>query len=288
MFNKAGLVLTIGLVALSQGAYSALSSGVIENDQTQMGQVIGYKSPFLLDQVHVSKKSGSIQVEAAVDDAGDEIQELKGQFIDVPAGSILTLIDQSEDGQVVTLSFDLEGMMAEGKDVSELPNLLKVRAFELSKLDLSMTEISYNEEGDGSIVIPEFLAARKKGGKAKMTYCLVDVRVFAASKACKAKIQRVPYARMGYAAYLATGGWQKISRKSWKDYPVCSACFYSGGRQDCKGGCGHTAIKINSNQWKGAGVRTRPGLPDRNGYYKGVLRRPYKFLGCLIPKHKAR
>jgi len=273
----------IGAFGLAGFAHASLNSTVEDDSQGLNNGAPLYKNPFLVDQLHVAKRSAAIQVEQAFDDDGSEIQELTGQFIDVAAGSLLSVTDESSDGRFVTLSFDLEGMMAEGKDVSELPNLVKVNAFELSKLDLSMVTETAMGDGTGEIIIPEFLAGKGKG-RAKMTYCLRDVRVFASGKNCRAKIARVSLARQGYAAYLATGDWKKISKKDWKSYPVCTACFYAGGRQDCSGGCGHTAIKINSNQWKGAGIRTVPGLPDHNGYHKGVLRRPYKFLGCIVPK----
>ncbi|NCN39968.1 hypothetical protein GW916_01835 [bacterium] len=284
--NKVKVTLIfLSTLFVSSASFAALNSTIKEGEKESTLSQVSFSSPFLLNQVYVSKQSGAIQVEEASDDSGEVMAELSGQFLDIPVGSSLSIIERSEDGRFLTLSLDLEGLMADGVDVSELPNLMKVSASELLKLNPSIVEVTSFEDGFGHFVVPEELAAKKKGGRAKMTYCLADVRIFASSKNCRAKIARVKFARQGYQAYLNTGGWKKISKKNWKDYPVCTACFYSGGRQDCKGGCGHTAIKINSNLWKGAGIRSVPGLPNRNGVVRGVLRRPYKFLGCVVPKH---
>ncbi len=284
---KSARVILVSSVFLTLNAFASLdtSSDADRADQT-IGQVSGLfakRSPFLLSQVHVSTRTASILIESATDDSGEEITELRGGQLDLPVGSMLTIVEESEDGEYATVSPDLEGMMDEGIDVSEMPNLFKIKISELSALGLQMIQLTEIDGEESDFVIPEVVAGRKKG-RAKMTYCLRDVRVYASSS-CKTKIARVAQAAHAYNAYIGTGAWTKISRKNWKDYPRCTACFYGGGRQDCKGGsCGHAAIKIDANRWKGAGVRTVPGLPDRNGTFNGVRRKPYQFHGCLVPK----
>src|SRR5690606_28380600 len=110
---------------------------------------------------------------------------------EIPVGAALNLIELSADGNHILLSLDLEGLMAEGEDVTVLPNVLSVSIEDLQKLDLSLVEITDFDGGFGSYLVPEELAGR--GGKVKMTYCLADVRVFATSK-CKAKVARPEFA----------------------------------------------------------------------------------------------
>jgi hypothetical protein len=241
-------------------------------------------------QVYSALRSGDIEVLGAVNDDGEEMAELKGQLLHIPEGSVLQFVDESEDGQEVSFSFDLEGMMADGQDVSDLPGIIKVRAADLARLSLGpirLGEIESEEGIDEDVILPEIVAGKRaKKRKSTMTYCLQDVRLWASAN-CKAKVIRTEKAADARKKYLATGAWEPINLGSkWSKYPVCTACFYGGGRQDCSGGtaCGHAAIKISANKWKGAGIRTVPGLPDRNGVFKGIKRRPYKFQGCIIPK----
>ena len=108
-----------------------------------------------------------------------------------------------------------------------------------------------------------------------MTYCLRDVRI-AARKFTAAKNipQGIPRAALAYPAYKAKG-WRPIKLSA--SVTNGTACFYGGGRRDCKGWpCGHAAIKIGKNKWKGAGIRPVPGLPNKKG-------RTYVFHGCLTP-----
>jgi hypothetical protein len=120
-----------------------------------------------------------------------------------------------------------------------------------------------------------------------MTYCLGEVRINA-KHICGQTMPMISRAANGYDAYRAAG-WKPINMGSnWSSYPKCTACFWGGGRTDCKGGaCGHTALKGGGNMWVGAGVRAVPRLSDRKGCSRSrrgkvVCRVPYKFHGCVV------
>ncbi len=274
-------------------AMASLSSGDDQQTLTDSAKNIFASSPFLLSQMHYVKRSTSILIDSATDDAGEEIVNMRGSQLDLPVGTLLTIVEQSETGEYSTLSLNIEEMIDAGVDVSGMPNLFRVKTSELNLVDLEVIQLTEIDGEEQDYVLPETVAARKKRGRAKMTYCLRDVRLFASSK-CGAKIYQTARAADAYNGYLRTGAWVKIKRGSWKAYPKCTACFYGGGRQDCRAkgskstACGHAAIKINANQWKGAGVRTVPGLPNKNGTFNGVRRKPYQFHGCLVPKKFAK
>ncbi len=118
--------------------------------------------------------------------------------------------------------------------------------------------------------------ARRRGGRrgrGGMTFCLRDVRI-AAARFTRKVPQNIPRAALAYPKYKAAG-WVPVQYSP--SNPIGTACFFGGGRRDCKGGpCGHAAIKIRANAWKGAGVRPTPFLPNRRG-------KVYSFHGCLVP-----
>ncbi len=117
--------------------------------------------------------------------------------------------------------------------------------------------------------------SRRRGGRGGMTYCLRDVRITAA-RFTRRVPQGIPMASMAYPRYKAAG-WSPISYSS--SVPIGTACFFGGGRRCGKSYCGHAAIKIGSNKWKGAGIYSSPFLNSRSG--RGRV--PYKFHGCLVP-----
>jgi len=125
------------------------------------------------------------------------------------------------------------------------------------------------------------IRVRSKNG---MTMCLAEVRVNAKS-ICGQTMPTIERASLGYDVYKAAG-WKPIAYNPSAS-PVCTACFWKGGRKDCSGGseCGHASLKIGANSWIGAGIRPQPRLPDQNGCRKKgrhmVCRVPYRLDGCL-------
>lgn len=142
---------------------------------------------------------------------------------------------------------------------------------------LRMTKAS----GGGGGVDGRVIRVRSKNG---MTMCLAEVRVNAKS-ICGQSMPTIERAALGYDAYKSAG-WKPISFNPSAS-PVCTACFWKGGRTDCSGGteCGHASLKIGANSWIGAGIRPMPKLPDQNGCSKKrgrtVCRVPYRLDGCL-------
>jgi hypothetical protein len=100
-----------------------------------------------------------------------------------------------------------------------------------------------------------------------MTYCLRDVRLTAARFTSRVP-QGIAIASEAYGPYKADG-WQPITYSS--SNPVGTACFFGGGRMCGRKHCGHAAIKISANAWKGAGVRPTPFIAGR------------PLIGCLTP-----
>ncbi|MBX2993270.1 MAG: hypothetical protein KF681_00550 [Bdellovibrionaceae bacterium] len=126
-------------------------------------------------------------------------------------------------------------------------------------------------------------------GRGGMTMCLAEVRVNAKS-ICGQTMPTIGRAAQGYEVYKAAG-WRPVEY-SPNSNPVCTACFWGGGRTDCGGqACGHAALKIRAGAWIGAGIRTPPELPNQNGCKrsvrgKKVCRVPYVRHGCLVaPGH---
>lgn len=126
-------------------------------------------------------------------------------------------------------------------------------------------------------------------GRGGMTMCLAEVRVNAKS-ICGQTMPTIGRAAQGYEVYKAAG-WRPVEY-SPNSNPVCTACFWGGGRTDCGGqACGHAALKIRQGAWIGAGIRTPPELPNQSGCKrsvrgKKVCRVPYVRHGCLVaPGH---
>lgn len=139
----------------------------------------------------------------------------------------------------------------------------------------------------GSRSAGEFLRMPSRNG---MSFCMGEVRINA-YHVCKEVMPVIGKAADGLTAYKKEK-WIPIDKgENWSAYPKCTACFWDGGRSDCKGGyCGHTALKGGRNTWIGAGERVNPRLADQNycvwkgrgkGRYK-FCRKPYKLQGCVI------
>lgn len=245
----------------------------------------------MIDHLYVVQQNSEIEILAATDADGTDRLGLKGQVLEFPVDSVLRILDISPDGQETTVALDLEGLADKGEDISQLPSEIVVRSKDLEWLRLEAAQLSTSEDdefGQEGFTYTTQLAGKGRG-KRGMTYCLQDVRLYA-GRNCGVRPPVIERAADARAVYLKTGKWVKISRRSWSAYPKCTACFYGGGRQDCgprrTTACGHAAIKTGSVNWKGAGTRKVPGLRDQN-VNRPVKRRPYKFQGCIIPKHLA-
>lgn len=147
----------------------------------------------------------------------------------------------------------------------ELEAYAMPREFKTNEREKSFAD---NDSDEDNIATQE---ARRHGGRGhrrgKMTYCLRDVRLTAA-RFTRAVPQGVPMASLAYPKYRAKG-WKPVAFSP--SNPPGTACFSGGGRSCGRRGCGHAAIKIGSNAWKGAGVRSSPWIAGR-----------YK-IGCLVP-----
>ncbi len=215
----------------------------------------------------------------------------------LPPGTEFNVMDVSADGRYVQIAIDQDiTQFNAGVDPndpmlvwvlkSELmntePQYVDMAALELFEdlgLDLDMTSEEQAWWDASGLIGP---VARKSS----MTYCLRDVRTTAVKYTAKKNIpQGIPRAAVAYPAYKAKG-WKPIKYAS--SNPNGTACFYGGGRMDCctkknskgkciaRGACGHAAIKIGANKWKGAGIRPVPQLPNKNG-------KVYIPHGCLTP-----
>lgn len=197
--------------------------------------------------------------------------------LSLTSGTEISILEESEDGQHLLIALD------EGVNPEE-PAILWVRRADLDNVSLEHIDTEalefFYDLGIGLDGLTQVVAG-------KMTYCLRDVRIEAARYTKARNIpQGIPRAALAYNAYKGKG-WKPIKYSS--KVPNGTACFYGGGRMDCcskynKAGkcikrgaaCGHAAIKIGSNKWKGAGIRPVPHLPD-------TKTKKYIFHGCLTP-----
>jgi hypothetical protein len=193
----------------------------------------------------------------------------------------VNILDVSEDGQYVQIGIDdtVIGEMNPSIDAKS-PVRAWVRVSDLLRGSLEVADTG-DDSPLASMLADEYVtdyaemdvAARgnvrayHRGhrGHGSMTYCLRDVRLAAG---CEAPKERVSAAAHAYPVYKAAG-WMPVEYST--SLPIHTACFSGGGRRDCNGPCGHAAIKIGPNAWKGAGVRRDPFIAGRN------------FIGCLAP-----
>lgn len=218
----------------------------------------------------------------------------------LPPGTEVNVLDMSADGQYVMIGIDedisqFNPALAGGDPIavwvlkSELmlaePQYVDMAAIDMFEemgidIDNTLEEQAWWDEAG-------LIGQVKKKKKSSMTYCLRDVRTTAVKYTAAKNIpQGISRAAIAYPAYKGKG-WRPI-KLSASGNPNGTACFYGGGRMDCctksnskgkciaRGACGHAAIKIGSNKWKGAGIRPVPGLPNRKG-------KVYVFHGCLTP-----
>lgn len=218
-----------------------------------------------------------------------------GSSLEISPETELSVMDLSEDGQFALIGIDEEALanFNPGVDPQE-PTIAWVSTVELPIASLALIDVEEEEskpfvsdDGESDFAANGYLDtevasrggavhARRRGGK-KMTYCLRDVRLTAAR--FTRAVPRVAAAAHAYGAYLKAG-WRPVSFS--ESAPRGTSCFSGGGRRSpgcCPGGhrrkgscaCGHAAIKIGSNTWKGAGIRHTPWISGRNP------------IGCLRP-----
>jgi len=208
-------------------------------------------------------------------------------------GTEVHILDLSPDKRFALIGIDEDGFDENNPGINGAdPVIAWVDLGELSRAGLQsvdsegieifgLSQFAQNQPSD--FVSTEVAArrggrARARGGRGRrggggMTYCLRDVRLHAARYTSRVP-QNIPMASMAYPRYKAAG-WRSVAYSP--SNPLGTACFMGGGRSCGKGKkCGHAAIKISSNAWKGAGVRPTPFLPNSDG-------KVYHFQGCLVP-----
>lgn len=208
-------------------------------------------------------------------------------------GTEFSVLKMSPDKRFVLIGIDEDGFSDNnaGTDAGQ-PVIAWISVSDLAGAGLQVVDaeaidiegLSQFAEGEPSEYITTELArrgggsARRRGGRGRrggggMTYCLRDVRLYAV-RFTRAVPQNIPMASQAYPRYRAAG-WQPVSYSP--SNPIGTACFMGGGRSCGKGRkCGHAAIKISSNAWKGAGIRPTPFLSNSRG-------KVYTFHGCLVP-----
>jgi hypothetical protein len=208
-------------------------------------------------------------------------------------GTEISILKFSDDKRFVLVGIDEDGFEINNPGIDPgQPTIAWIAVSDLDRAALQVVDVeaidieglSQFAEGEPSEYVATELArrgggsARRRGGRGRggrggMTYCLRDVRLHAA-RYTRAVPQGIPMASQAYPRYKAAG-WRPVSYSS--SNPIGTACFMGGGRSCGRGRkCGHAAIKISSNAWKGAGVRPTPFLSNSRG-------RVYSFHGCLVP-----
>lgn len=231
----------------------------------------------------------------------------KNRNINVPAnldrltmveGTEFQILKFAENGEYALIGIDEDGFSTENPGVVDSqPVVAWVRTADIAQANAQVVDIESIQmladlgisfDQDQSEYSRTDTAARKKGqarrrgGQGRggrrggMTYCLADVRIWASSKIGASKVpQGIPMASIAYPKYKAKG-WRPIAYSA--SVPVGTACFFKGGRKCGKTSrCGHAAIKIAANKWKGAGVRPTPFLRSN-----GPGRTPLVLQGCLV------
>lgn len=221
---------------------------------------------------------------------------VNGQSLLLVEGTEISILDISADKRFVLIGIDEDGFSDNNVGTDSIqPVIAWVSASDLDPAALQIIDtasidiegLSQFAEGEPSEYVTTELArrgggsARRRGGRGRrggggMTFCLRDVRLHAA-RYTRAVPQGIPMASMAYPRYRAAG-WRSVSYSP--SNPIGTACFMGGGRSCGRGRkCGHAAIKISSNAWKGAGIRPTPFLSNSRG-------RVYTFHGCLVPPGK--
>jgi hypothetical protein len=273
--------------ALSMTPITCFAADVAPEDRTR-------KVKLELDQWYRLSRTTSVIPQEASDvhgnpvDINNSVILKSGTDINVlefsPKGdyALITVEDGSEDEMDVSKEFPETAWVNITDLVYGNPTALSDDQLENESDGIAMAETNggYNDLPNGTFEVA--LIARKfhkrRGGRRAngMTYCLRDVRTAGCGNS-----PLVEYASLAYTAYKNLG-WRPIEFS--RDVPTCTACFSTGGRKSCgRIGCGHAAVKIGANKWKGAGVRPDPWLHKRKG---DKTRYEYNPVGCLVaPGH---
>lgn len=250
---------------------------------------------FLVVGVDIKKRQATIAFNLEGQDSDDEN----------PLPSEITVsLDDLNGGHSVPISFEKPGAnnaSVDADDADDQQELTFLEQMGISNTDFAgpgrarrarrgralRTEAAPDGRVSGRVV-----RVQSKNG---MSMCLTEVRINAGT-ICGQVMPKTERAADGYNLYKGAG-WTPTAFDPDAS-PICTACFWKGGRTDCSGGteCGHASLKIGDknsrggNQWIGAGIRPIPQLPDHEGCSKKhghtVCRVPYELEGCLVaPGH---
>jgi hypothetical protein len=275
---------------------------------------------------YTAEKEFSLKPSDAIGTDGRALGELVGRDYKVLRGTDINIVNIDEQNKKVEIAFNNEGQDPQNKE--KLPFSLTVDMRDLNPAILSKIQFDESDEfpdddeeqlsgvdeilevarngrrgarvrARNGVTRPRTSVSRASGtaagrvirvyGRGGMTMCLAEVRVNSKS-ICGQTMPTIARAAQGYEVYKAAG-WRPVEY-SPNSNPVCTACFWGGGRTDCGGqACGHAALKIRDGAWIGAGIRTPPELPNQSGCKrsvrgKKVCRVPYVRHGCLVaPGH---
>lgn len=231
------------------------------NPALQFVSSVGVKTTENLELNKWYSATRSATLEALEDQSGENLNVSTNPVV-LTQGSQFNIMDIK--GNAVLIGID-DDMDSEPK-LTWVPLQQLLVAFP-EAIDTDKVEANASFDDDG--MIGTSLEASRHHGRRRggMTYCLRDVRLTAA-RFTRRVPQGIPMASMAYPRYRAAG-WRPTSYGSHN--PVGTACFFGGGRSCGRKACGHAAIKISSNAWKGAGVRPTPFIGGRY------------MIGCLVP-----
>lgn len=259
------------------GSTTSSVTGIARNQSTALAQ----------DEWLTLRRTISVRL---LEEVGGEPNVNTGdrQDLTLVEGTELQILKISADGRVAYIGLD-EDISEDNPGVNGAdPVLASVDLAELQRGKLAAVDVEGIEVLGTSVALDsqdEYVRtdvaarrgghARRRGGRGRrggMTYCLRDVRLTAARYTHKVP-QGIPYASIALPRYVAAG-WRRVPPSAWSSAPIGTACFSGGGRSCGRAKCGHAAIKIGPNTWKGAGIRPTPWLPGRNAQ------------GCAIPPGK--
>lgn len=328
------MVMTLSsLTPDAEGALSNVSGPATRTpvQRSSVDQAPLMTSQFVANEWYSLERSVMVRPFEVVNQEGEVDVTMSGQVFTLEKGTDFTVVEVKGRGDRLVIGFNLEGQ--DNLEENRLPMQIEVEARELMNgrptfLEFDLLDDSDNDEfasdqelaeAEGEDVMSETdvagrsRARRSRGGvRAKkkfvigrgtgrvirvpsrngMTYCLAEVRLNSKS-ICGQTMPVIPRAAIGYDVYRSRG-WQPVPA-DYASAKTCTACFWGGGRLDCRGGaCGHTALKLPNGLWIGAGIRAYPALPNQNGCsYKRtrrgtrkVCRVPYSSPRCLLaPGH---
>jgi hypothetical protein len=261
---------------------STFGTGVINRPSSQSAEIVK-------DQWYSLSKTVTVGVLEQV--GADDNFNVSGPSLLLVEGTEISVLDVSADGRFLMIGVDEDGFNEGNPGIDEeQPVVAWIEASSLNRASLKvvnteaididgLTQFAQDEQPEYAVTEEARRGggrARRRGGRGRrggMTYCLRDVRLHAA-RHTRSVPQGIPMASQAYPRYKAAG-WRPVAYSP--SNPIGTACFMGGGRSCGRGRkCGHAAIKISSNAWKGAGIRPTPFLSSRRG-------KVYSFHGCLVP-----